>query len=172
MNSCYIRRAVPSDAAAIAHIKRSSWHDTYRGIIADSYLDAMDEAEITTAWQRILSPGNARSVTDAICDEQDKVLGYISYGRHVNEKYNADGEILALYLLREYRGKGLGAKLMLHAVAQLQSVGIRSYFVRVLAANPALLFYRRFSPQHEYPELVTIAGIGYDEIALVWTGRY
>lgn len=163
-----IRKATVSDAAAIAYIKYQSWRDTYRGIIADSYLDAMDEAEIAATWQKILSPENTRSATHVICNEQGLVLGFISHGRSRERKYNADGEILALYLLNAYRGEGLGALLFHHAIKELNDGGIHSYFVLVLAQNRALNFYRRLGPQEEYPEKVTIDNIEYDEIALVW----
>jgi hypothetical protein len=40
-----IRRAEPRDAAGIAHVHVASWRTTYRGIVPDSYLDALDEPE-------------------------------------------------------------------------------------------------------------------------------
>lgn len=164
----HIRRATPSDAAAIAHIKYTSWRDTYRGIIADSYLDAMNEAEIAATWQRILSPANSRSSTDVICDRDGLVLGFISYGRNPNREYDADGEILALYLRNECRGHGLGAQLFTHAVGELADAGIHSYFVLVLAKNRALNFYRSQKPTLESPAKVTIDNVEYDEVALIW----
>ncbi|HEY4215527.1 MAG TPA: GNAT family N-acetyltransferase [Gemmatimonadaceae bacterium] len=49
-----IRKAVPTDAGAIADVHVASWRATYAGLVAQSYLDGLSVAERTAAWERRL----------------------------------------------------------------------------------------------------------------------
>ena len=163
MNAFPIRRATVDDASGITNVKYRSWQDTYRGIISDSYLDAMSIDQLKTTWQQILSPQNTATVTDLMTNNEGEIIGYICYGKNDDPAFKATSEVYALYLLKSYHGKGLGATLFLKALSQQ-----KSFVVRVLVKNPALSFYRKFKPDQECLSKVEIDGIKYDEMVLVW----
>ncbi|EKP95233.1 GNAT family N-acetyltransferase [Thermaerobacter subterraneus] len=56
-----IRRAMPADAAGIARVQVATWRSTYRGVIPDAYLDAMEEEPRARWWQDVI----ARDAGDA-----------------------------------------------------------------------------------------------------------
>jgi ribosomal protein S18 acetylase RimI-like enzyme len=167
MNSFSIRRATVEDALAVAAVKYHGWQNTYRGIISDAYLDAMDLDELGATWIKILSPENKRNSTDVMVNDTGAVTGFVSYSKHGNEKLNVEGEIMALYLLKEYHGKGLGAQLFLQGINQLKVWEVNSFSLFVLAQNPALNFYRKFKPVQEFMEKIKLGGEEYEEVGLV-----
>lgn len=46
-----IRKATIKDASAIAHVHVTSWHETYAGIIPDSYLARLDVNQKQAMWK-------------------------------------------------------------------------------------------------------------------------
>src|SRR6476469_1952669 len=70
-----IRRATVDDAAAIARVRIDCWRITYRGLIPNAYLDAMQLDDSTALWQRVLSAGkNTTSVF--VADNDGDVIGF------------------------------------------------------------------------------------------------
>ena len=63
MTTLTLRRANAGDAPAIARVRVDSWRTTYRGLIPDAYLDAMQVEASTALWDRVLTAGpNTTSV--------------------------------------------------------------------------------------------------------------
>ena len=50
-----VRRAMPADAAGIARVQVATWRSTYRGLIPDAYLDAMEEEPRARWWQDVIA---------------------------------------------------------------------------------------------------------------------
>ncbi len=50
-----IRPATDADAAAIRAVQIQSWREAYRGIVPDSYLDALDPE--FAEWRRNIASG-------------------------------------------------------------------------------------------------------------------
>jgi ribosomal protein S18 acetylase RimI-like enzyme len=168
MENFKIRKATVADAARIAYVKYRGWQDTYRGIIIDAFLDAMNPDSISNDWQKILDPRNTRNSTAVMVNEKNEIIGFVSYGLSHNEVHKGEAEILALYVLKEYHGKGIGAMLFLYGINALKAAAFQSFFLYVLAQNPAVHFYRKFHPDKEYPATVNLGGNDYEEIGLVW----
>ena len=57
LNHCLveIRRARDDDAAAISLVHVRSWQETYRGLLPQDYLDALDPARRVPLWERTLA---------------------------------------------------------------------------------------------------------------------
>ncbi|HET9136793.1 MAG TPA: GNAT family N-acetyltransferase, partial [Candidatus Kapabacteria bacterium] len=108
-----IRPAVISDAEAMARINIDSWRETYSGLIAQETLDAMADEEYIAKWQRILSPENDLNGFRFVAEIGSTMVGYVGAGVSRNETLGYDGELYALYLLKEYHGKGIGKALFL-----------------------------------------------------------
>ncbi|HEU7002649.1 TPA: GNAT family N-acetyltransferase, partial [Streptococcus pneumoniae] len=70
-----------------------------------------------------------------------KVVGFISYGNFRDETIQA-GEIIALYVLKDYYGKGIAQKLMKAALTALNHFS--EIFLWVLKDNKrAIAFYQK-----------------------------
>ncbi|OQP07760.1 GNAT family N-acetyltransferase [Geobacillus sp. 46C-IIa] len=153
-----IRKADLTDAPAIAAVHVESWKTTYRGIVPDAYLETLAVEEKQTLWEKGLSQAD-HSVF--VAEENGRVVGFISGGRNRASGGPAaqyDGELYAVYLLKEAQGKGLGRQLVQASARDLAQNGIHSLVVWVLAANPSRGFYERLGGKKLAEERVEIGG--------------
>jgi L-amino acid N-acyltransferase YncA len=165
-----VRLARPDDAEAIADAHVRGWLTTYRGHVPDSILDGLSVERRTTFWRDTIraeteaaaaspavaaSPGVAASLgvpaTTAVAaaartwvvEEAGRVCGFASSGpvRDQPGALAAAGEVFAIYLAPEARGRGLGRALFEHVVDDLRGRGFAPIVVWVFEANTAT---RRF----------------------------
>jgi GNAT superfamily N-acetyltransferase len=131
-----IRRASAGDAGAIAQVRVDSWRTTYRGMIPDAYLDAMQVDASTALWERVLSAeGTTASVFVATHD--GAVIGFAAANALKEPKHAADAEITAVYVRREYQRAGLGRRLVSAVVDSQRRHGATAMIVWVIAGNKA-----------------------------------
>ena len=77
--------------------------------------------------------------------DQEKIAGTSSFCRSRFEQFDGCGEIISIYLLPEYMGKGYGKELLDRAVSELVGKGYREIFLWVLEENHrARRFYEKF----------------------------
>ncbi|MBB6283715.1 GNAT family N-acetyltransferase [Geobacillus subterraneus] len=153
-----IRKADLTDAPAIAAVHVESWKTTYRGIVPDAYLETLAVEEKQTLWEKGLSQSD-HSVF--VAEENGRVVGFVSGGRNRASDGPAaqyDGELYAVYLLKEAQGKGLGRQLVQALARDLAQNGIHSLVVWVLADNPSRGFYERLGGKKLAEERVEIGG--------------
>lgn len=138
-----VRTATAADVHAIAEIRVSSWRATYAGIVPDAILDGMDVARIET-WiaGRLADPRDRGTL---VVEEVDgAVVGYALTAPTGDEDAAGLGEVEAIYLAPDARGRGLGLPLLGAAVADLVRSGFKTAILWVLTANgPARRFYER-----------------------------
>ncbi len=80
-----------------------------------------------------------------VCMEDGKYIGTSSFGQSRFEKLGNWGEIISIYLLPEYMGKGYGKLLLKTGVSELKKLGYEDIFLWVLRENNrARRFYERF----------------------------
>jgi GNAT superfamily N-acetyltransferase len=159
-----IRLAVPNDASAIAAIHVACWHETYRGIIPDSYLDRLDTAERQRIWLKAID--NGQPVYAAVVD--DRIIGFANGGKSRNTDTQYAGELYAIYLLKEFHKRGIGRKLFDSVVAQLSSQHQLPFFTWVLADNPALHFYQQAGGKVVGEQLENFDGSSLKELQIAW----
>jgi ribosomal protein S18 acetylase RimI-like enzyme len=146
--SFVIRPIVFSDAAVIARINIDAWRETYSGLIAQSTLNSMGYEEYLAKWLRILDPMNATDRFGFVAESDNKIVGYVSSGKTRGEDSIYEGELYALYLLKEYHGWGIGKALFLKAVEAMATNNISSFKLYVLKENAiGRSFYDRFAPE-------------------------
>lgn len=138
-----IREAAPGDAEAIADIHVRSWRAAYRGQLTDDYLDSLSVDERLEQHRRALeTPGEHRTW---VAEERGRVVGFAVTGP--SQDADADertGELYALYLDPERFGRGIGKRLLDHAVEDLRERGFRTATLWVLESNEAgRRFYER-----------------------------
>ena len=134
-----IRRAKPSDAAAVADTHDEAWRGAYQGVIPGLELEKLVTRRGANWWDSAIRKGSRISLIAFV----EKVAGYANYGRNRARSLFYDGEIYELYLRPEYQGLGFGRRLFTSAHRDLAQSGLKSLVVWALSDNdPAVEFYR------------------------------
>ncbi len=166
-----IRRAVAEDIPMLAHINIASWHSTYRGLVADETLDSMKSEEYLKKWEHIIAMQEKGDRSAFVAeDENGTVIGYANCGKSRHGKFPFEGELYAIYLLKEAQGKGVGKKLFYRAVEDMKERGIASFLLFVLSSNTASRkFYESFLPDFTAQETITIDNGQYCDFCYGWS---
>jgi GNAT superfamily N-acetyltransferase len=138
-----IRPAIVDDAQAIARVRVDCWRSTYRGLIPDSYLDAMDVDASAALWNRVLSAGTS-TASVFVADDDGDVVAFAAGNRLQEPRHGLNAELTAVYVRRDRQRAGLGRRLV-EAVAKAQRAqGANGLIVWVIAGNKgARAFYER-----------------------------
>lgn len=116
------------DRTEISNIYEKSWKYAYKGIIPQEYLDSIPSGQWCGA---IDNPGrNTLVVFDG-----NKIIGTSSYCKSRFGDYMDWGEIISVYFLPEYMGKGYGKSLLKKVVEELKTMGFKTLFLWVLEDN-------------------------------------
>ena len=133
-----IRMLLPTDDPyAVSRVYEQSWKSAYRGIVPQSYLDAIPAGRWASlvameGWNNLIAL-DGETVAGVCCFSRSRFSGYADWG-----------EIISLYLLPGYMGLGLGRRLMERALAELRALGYRRVFLWVLEENArARHFYEK-----------------------------
>jgi GNAT superfamily N-acetyltransferase len=164
-----IRRATAEDSGAIARVQVDTWRTTYREIVPQSFLDAMEIVPRAEYWRDHVTAGASRVY---VAERNGKVCGFIS-GCPLREPlsgFDAEsvGEIAAIYIEFEAQGRGCGRKMMQRLAQDLLQDGLKSAVVWVLERNPACGFYVRLGGVPVARKTITIGGVDLIEVAYGW----
>jgi ribosomal protein S18 acetylase RimI-like enzyme len=145
MSGLSVRRAVPADVERLAEVHFRCWQGTYRGMLSDAFLAAVDPAGRLALWRHLLDRPEPTEAW-AACDD-GTVAGFAGIRRvpapgspagHPPPS-SGDLELWGLYLLASHQGLGLGRRLLEAAL------GARAASLWVAADNlKAIGFYTRF----------------------------
>lgn len=130
-----IRTAAETDSLALGKIYSESWKVGYKGIIPQSYLDAL------TAENRA-----PKKVHNYIVAEADgKIVGLINVGLARDFSVSREiGELRAIYVLPRFWGSGAAAKLFAAGAERLKNEGYAGFYLWVLEENHrARKFYEK-----------------------------
>lgn len=121
----------------ISLVYEASWKSAYKNIIPKTYLDSIKKGQ----WAASLdSPGRK----NLVLTENGCIVGTCSFGASRFPETKGFGEIVSIYFLPEYIGKGYGKALLQRAVEELRKEGYRDIFLWVLEENRnARGFYER-----------------------------
>src|SRR5574344_961635 len=100
-----IRDMRPEDADGKGYVHYTSWQETYRGLIPDACLAKRTLERCREAARRW--PENT-----LVADLDGKIIGFACYGVCRDEDLSGCGEVITLYVLKEFQGIGIGKKLM------------------------------------------------------------
>lgn len=161
-----IRLAKESDAAGIAKVHVDSWRTTYKGIVPDAYLfETLTYETRMKNWQGNLGRGHVFVAED----EEQGIVGFANGGKERSGRYpKYDGELYAIYILKEFQKKEIGRKLMAHVVDYLVNNGFHSMLVWVLEENPSRTFYEKTGGKCVDVETIQIGGRNLQELAYGW----
>lgn len=161
-----IRPALPKDAAEIARVHVESWRSSYRGLLADEFLDSLSEAGYTDRWRRVIGDGASRVF---VVEEPDGVVGFASGGRERAGESGYEGELYAIYIVAGSQRKGHGRELVQTMAAALREKGLRDMIVWVLRDNTsAREFYERLGGTYVRAQPITIGPTTLEEVSYGW----
>ena len=136
-----------------------TWREAY-----DDLLPAEFQETMTLERCRFFSQKYSENTLIAI--DGLKVIGFISYVNFHDETMQA-GEIIALYVLKDYYGKGIAQKLMKEALTTLEQFS--EIFLWVLKENKrAIAFYQKMGFTLDGQEKILELGEPITEIRMVY----
>lgn len=122
---------------AVSRIYEESWRSAYRGLVPQAYLDGIPAGH----WEANLDQGDRRSL---VLEEDGALIGTACVSPSRWPEHPEFGEIVSLYLLPEYMGRGYGRPLLEAAVRELEGRGFRDILLWVLEKNRrARRFYEK-----------------------------
>lgn len=160
-----IGRARPDEAARIAAVHVATWRSAYAGILPDGSLAGMSQPMHAIRYERLIRVG--AGVLVARTDAAPHVVGFAT-GSRAGAGAPADCEVETLYVLDDWRERGIGRSLLQATATQLAGTGCRSLFLWVLADNPSRWFYERLGGRAAIRSATPVGGTMIPTIAMVW----
>ena len=120
----------------LSHIYEESWKCAYKNIVPQEYLDSIPEGR----WASGTLTAEGRH--NLVLAEGEKLVGTSCFCRSRWDEFPDHGEIVSLYLLPGYVGKGHGKMLLERALKELKCLGFSNVVLWTLEENVhARLFY-------------------------------
>ncbi len=137
-----VRPGMPGDGALIAQTRQKCWATTYRGIFPDEAIDSFDYAWHTERDEARLARGDFHYI---LMMDGPECVGYCSYGLLPEGRWrNHRFQLQSLYLLEEYRGRGIGTQMMEQVFRACRAAGYDRLFWECSPHNlRAIRFYER-----------------------------
>jgi ribosomal protein S18 acetylase RimI-like enzyme len=180
-----VRPARPTDAAAIGAVHVAAWRSAYPGILPDAFLSRLSVPRQAAYYDSAIRGGVGVHVATASGPDLGmaeragggaRVIGFVSDAPARTQVLGAadpaplgDGEIETLYVLDDWRDRGLGRRLMRAAAAHLAAAGCGSAFVWVLRDNPSRWFYERLGGKPVAESTISVGGAPVVQMAYVWS---
>jgi ribosomal protein S18 acetylase RimI-like enzyme len=135
MEGLIIRKATVEDADGKGYVHYQSWIETYTGLFPDEVM-----GRLSLEKNILLAKDHPENTYVAIVD--DKIIGFSCYLESRDEDLKDTGEIMAIYILKEYQGHGIGKKLIEVCYKELSKYSKLSLWV--LGSNKKSVgFYER-----------------------------
>jgi GNAT superfamily N-acetyltransferase len=172
-----LRKARVADAIAIGAVHVAAWRSSYPGILPDAFLAKMSVSRQAAHYDAAIRGGTGvivatASGTDVPAGSGPRIIGFSTAGRaravDVGGKRLAEGEVETLYVLDDWRERGVGRRLMRAAASHLVEIGCKSAFCWVLRDNPSRWFYQRLGGKPVAEASIRIGGEKICQTAFVW----
>jgi GNAT superfamily N-acetyltransferase len=162
-----IRPGTGDDIFAIAGVLVDTWRSTFRGLLADAFLDGMSrEDEAIRLARRMGVPGVYYLV--AVEPATSNIVGFANFGPPRGRVPAQIHELYALYIRSEHQKAGIGAALVRSVAAQCAGQGAKSLFAWVLAGNPNRRFYERLGAKAIGTSGIGVGDRSYEQVAYLW----
>jgi GNAT superfamily N-acetyltransferase len=137
------RKANVADAAGIARVQVGSWRESYRGIVAQEWLDSLSVETRTEVYRQRLSEHSYEFYELFVAELDDEVVGICDVGEPRAAEFGCAGELYMIYLSKNYQRRGIGRRLFARALEILVAAGRNSMYLECLAENPYRGFYEQ-----------------------------
>jgi ribosomal protein S18 acetylase RimI-like enzyme len=164
-----IRKAKISDLDGIIRVNVETWKTSYRGVVPDNYIQGFSIRIHDKMWQAQLKNMIAENIFYIAENNKGEVIGFVIGGLERNKDPNYKGELMGIYILKEYQRLGIGKALTRKIVENLIKMKINTMLVWVLENNPYRAFYDTLGgkivdkKEHEMLRLPVVA-YGYDNL--------
>lgn len=166
-----VRRAQPVDAASIGAVHVAAWRSAYAGILPSDYLSRLSLPRQAAQYDAAIHAGEGVYVALG-GGPRPTVVGFVTVGRPrapgLAGKPLGDGEVQTLYVLDDWRDRGVGRKLLAAGAAHLAGAGCRSAFLWVLRGNPSRWFYAHLGGRLAMESDVMVGATAVPQLAFVW----
>ena len=158
MNLTIKQMVTPEEIESKSLVHWQTWREAYDDLLPAEFQETMTLERCRFFSQKY--PENTLIAMDGM-----KVVGFISYGNFRDVAIQA-GEIIALYVLKDYYGKGIAQKLMKEALTTLEQFS--EIFLWVLKENKrAIAFYQKMGFTFDGQEKILDLGKPITEIRMV-----
>ena len=162
-----VRAATRADAAAIARVQHESWRTTYAGILPLDVINSITGRRDSVEWQRRLERATGDSAT-WLAERAGQAIGFASCGPARDKVDELEGEIYALYVLQPEQRRGVGRELVRACAQHFVRRGIFGFYLWVLKANRARLFYELIGGEEIREKTERLGNHDFAEIAYGW----
>lgn len=172
-----VRKARPADSVAIAAVHVAAWRSAYPGILPDSFLAGLSVSRQAVHYDRAIRAGTGVMVAIASANDvapggAPRIVGFTTAGKTRRGEAGSwalgEGEIETLYVLDDWRDRGVGRRLLCAAARHLAESGCRSAYLWVLRENPSRWFYERLGGRTVAEATIQVAGHPVVQTAFVW----
>jgi ribosomal protein S18 acetylase RimI-like enzyme len=137
----FIRRAKFEDIQQIARVHIESWQKSFRSLVPQKYLDNLLIEKREKAFRKgFFNYDYQMFVAET---SENKIIGFADLGKGRDFQGQYEGEIYAIYTLKEFQGKGVGSELFRIGVETLRKNGFNSMFLQSLRISPYRKFYEK-----------------------------
>jgi len=148
----------PEEIEGKSLVHWQTWREAYDNLLPAEYQETMTLDRCRFFSQKY--PENTLIAMDG-----KKVVGFISYGNFCDEAIQA-GEIIALYVLKDYYGKGVSEQLMHAAFVALDQFS--EIYLWVLKDNKrAIAFYQKMGFTFDGQEQILTLGKSVKELRMI-----
>ena len=147
-----------ADVDEIARVHVQCWQESYVSILPDEFLRSLSIDAKIKQWRQTISDPQ---IFKLVASEAGRIVGFVSCGSaREGAGKGADGEILAIYILKAYHGRKIGRSLISAAARFWLSKGGRNLIVLSMAGNSqASAFYQALGGIQVYEGNFEIAGM-------------
>ncbi|WP_130011914.1 GNAT family N-acetyltransferase [Serinicoccus sediminis] len=138
-----VREPRAGDAEPFARLHARVWRETYRGIMSDEVVDALEPEQFRPVWEQVVAAYAAGRVPDdgrgfVVGLVGDEPAGFCMHGPSRDEDPPVPHQVWSLNVAPEHQGSGLAQELL------LRSLGERAAYLWVAQGNHrAVRFYER-----------------------------
>ena len=163
-----MRSPSPEDAREIAKVHVDAWRETYNEILPREVLEGLSYERREQHWHQVLSDPLSDSILCVLDRLGEGIKGFVAVGPEREQIQWYDGEVYAIYLLKEVQGQGYGRRLFERGAEALRQKGLQSMALWVLKDNPSRGFYEHLGGAVVGEQLIEIGERGYIELAYGW----
>ena len=163
-----VRAASAPDAGALARVDRESWRTTYAGILPLEVIARHAGRMSEAAWRARLAATRGIQATWIAERPGEGVLGFAVCGHARAPIEGLEAEIHALYVLQSAQRRGIGSALVRAGARHFVRNGYFGFYLWVLKANRARLFYEALGGQEIAERTEHLGRHPFAQIAYGW----
>lgn len=160
------REATVADALAVAKVHVQSWRESFSGIVPQTFLDKMSIENRAKAFEKGFVADRYKMFVAET--QENEIVGFADFGKARDKYSRYEGELYAIYLLRDFQRKGLGGKLFDLGVQYLVANNMNSLSLITLEVSPFKSFYERKGGRPVERKTTNIEGVSYNTVVYGW----